>query len=225
MIHAGEPAELCGGARLAAVELGDVLAVAGLGLAALVGVRLVSDLVRRAVRRRDLALRLSEWGPIADSLGLRAAIEGDRVAIRGEAGGRPFVIDAQNGLTYGQDAEVGLRVSTGAERGRFAIVREPWAGIERRFGPARPARIDEASGSRLGVWADEPGLVQLARFGAEELRRLGRHPELAVYAGGGTAWVRLGYRLDRAEVEAAMGLVERVWPAGGGGDPTAEPGH
>src|SRR5262245_5210346 len=117
------------------------------------------QLRRRMARRRARADRHRTWSALAEPFGFRVAIEGDDVRMRGDIDARPFVLDASNGLGYGLDSLVGMRVpivATGATLSVTALEPDEFFGAD-RYGRVQPPTGDAEFDRRFRVRANDAG--------------------------------------------------------------------
>jgi hypothetical protein len=179
------------------------------GAALALGVAWFGSRVRnRALRRKWRREQVADWTALAQPRGFEVDDSGDKVVMRGKVASRPFELDGFNCITYGMDAETGIRFEVEDQEATFAVT--TWDAQSWRGGRQPPCG-DEAFDARHQVRANDRGLRHVARLGPEERKLFVDFPELDVLQSHGSALIRLPYRLDGPHLDAACSLIERLW--------------
>jgi len=185
------------------------LVLVGAVLLAVLGVwAIVYQFRFRRIVREERRQELEAWTEMARTRGFELEKRGDELVIRGTVAGRSFEIGGGHFFTYGMDSEIALHFQVENEGVLFAVTR--WnAGLN--LGLLQPRVGDEAFDALLQVRANDPGLRWITRIGPNERRLLVDHPDLSLVHWGENVWIRLPYRIQPADLDAACQLVARVW--------------
>jgi hypothetical protein len=168
---------------------------------------------RSAVQLSDRRRQLAAWSALAAELGYHAGIDADRVVIRGSAASRPFEVDYRNGLGYGLDAMLGLRVALPDNRVRLLISADA-RNLEFPTGLAAERDVSRLTTGHaqfdavFAVSGNAAGRAVLERAGESARAVLLEHPELSVFWRGTAPWIDLGSgELEAARLRAAHRLM------------------